>query len=152
MKTNIIQKQYFTDLLCFLHFFKALDELISKGLPLILVTVGQQHLLSKFSYVKAYFLVSVAATINCVPENSVKTIYHGLISERSKANLPNLKGNFLFYFLLVFLSPLSPTILTPLPIIHMNSLVYILPYLDVAPRIVLAVALRIIVFHHSVWC
>eukprot|EP00071_Canis_lupus_P025498 XP_022259055.1 cilia- and flagella-associated protein 54 isoform X3 [Canis lupus familiaris] len=70
---------------------QALDELISKGLPLILVTVGQQHLLSKFSYVKAYFLVSVAATINCVPENSVKTIYHGLISERSKANLPNLK-------------------------------------------------------------
>ncbi|XP_044083407.1 cilia- and flagella-associated protein 54 [Neovison vison] len=70
---------------------QALDELISKGLPLILVTVGQRHLLNKFSFVKAYFLISVAATINCVPENSMKTIYHGLTSEKSRGNLPNLK-------------------------------------------------------------
>lgn len=71
-------------------------------MPLILVTVGQRHLLNKFSFVKAYFLISVAATINCVPENSMKTIYHGLTSEKSRGNLPNLKGNLLFYFLLVF--------------------------------------------------
>ncbi|EFB14522.1 hypothetical protein PANDA_017676, partial [Ailuropoda melanoleuca] len=70
---------------------QALDELISKGLPLILATVGQQHLLNKFSFVKAYFLISVAATINCVPDNSMKTIYHGLTSEKSRVNLPNLK-------------------------------------------------------------
>ncbi|XP_078305701.1 cilia- and flagella-associated protein 54 isoform X1 [Panthera onca] len=70
---------------------QALDELISKGLPLILVTVGQPHLLNKFSFIKAYFLISVAATINCVPENSMKTIYHGLVSEKSRANFQNLK-------------------------------------------------------------
>ncbi|XP_044770668.1 LOW QUALITY PROTEIN: cilia- and flagella-associated protein 54 [Neomonachus schauinslandi] len=74
---------------------QALDELISKGLPVILVTLGQEHLLNKFSFVKAYFLISVAATINCVPENSVKTIYHGLTSEKSRANLPNLKELYL---------------------------------------------------------
>ncbi|XP_044240443.2 cilia- and flagella-associated protein 54 isoform X1 [Ursus arctos] len=70
---------------------QALDELISKGLPLILATVGQQHLLNKFSFVKAYFLISVAATINCVPDNSMKTTYQGFTSEKSRANLPNLK-------------------------------------------------------------
>nr|XP_012417766.1 PREDICTED: cilia- and flagella-associated protein 54 [Odobenus rosmarus divergens] len=70
---------------------QALDELISKGLPVILVTLGQQHLLNKFSFVKAYFLISMAATINCVPENSMKTIYHGLTCEKGRANLPNLK-------------------------------------------------------------
>nr|XP_045722137.1 cilia- and flagella-associated protein 54 [Mirounga angustirostris] len=74
---------------------QALDELISKGLPVILVTLGQEHLLNKFSFVKAYFLISVAATINCVPENSMKTIYHGLTSEKSRANLPNLKELYL---------------------------------------------------------
>ncbi|XP_027961181.1 cilia- and flagella-associated protein 54 isoform X2 [Eumetopias jubatus] len=70
---------------------QALDELISKGLPVILVTLGQQHLLNKFSFVKAYFLISMAATINHVPENSMKTIYHGLTCEKGRANLPNLK-------------------------------------------------------------
>ncbi|XP_036093176.1 cilia- and flagella-associated protein 54 isoform X3 [Rousettus aegyptiacus] len=70
---------------------QALDELISKGTPQILVTIGQQHLLNKFSFVKAYFLINVAATINCVPETILKTVYHGFVSERSKANLPNLK-------------------------------------------------------------
>nr|XP_025737196.1 cilia- and flagella-associated protein 54-like [Callorhinus ursinus] len=70
---------------------QALDELISKGLPVILVTLGQQHLLNKFSFVKAYFLISMAATINRVPENSMKTIYHGLTCEKGRANLPNLK-------------------------------------------------------------
>lgn len=68
-----------------------------KGLPQILVTIGHQHLLNKFSFVKAYLLVSVAATINCVPENLLRTVYHGFVSERSRANLPNLKGNLLLY-------------------------------------------------------
>ncbi|XP_036879021.2 cilia- and flagella-associated protein 54 [Manis javanica] len=70
---------------------QALDELIHKGLPLILVTIGQQHLLNKFSFVKAYFLINVAETINCVPENTMKTVYPGLLSEKTRANLPNLK-------------------------------------------------------------
>ncbi|XP_053777887.1 cilia- and flagella-associated protein 54 isoform X7 [Desmodus rotundus] len=70
---------------------QALDELMHKGLPQILVTIGHQHLLNKFSFVKAYLLVSVAATINCVPENLLRTVYHGFVSERSRANLPNLK-------------------------------------------------------------
>ncbi|XP_054430479.1 cilia- and flagella-associated protein 54 [Pteronotus mesoamericanus] len=70
---------------------QALDELINKALPQILITIGHQHLLNKFSFVRAYFLVSVAATINCVPENLLKTVYHGFVSERSRANLPNLK-------------------------------------------------------------
>ncbi|XP_039092554.1 cilia- and flagella-associated protein 54 [Hyaena hyaena] len=74
---------------------QALDELISKGLPAILVTVGQQHLLNKFSFVKAYFLISVAATINCVPENSVKITHHGPVSEKSRANFQNLKDLYL---------------------------------------------------------
>ncbi|XP_029811624.1 cilia- and flagella-associated protein 54 isoform X2 [Suricata suricatta] len=74
---------------------QALDELISKGLPVILVTLGQQHLLNKFSLVKAYFLIGVAATINCVPENSVKITNHGPVSEKSRGNFQNLKELFL---------------------------------------------------------
>ncbi|XP_036924021.1 cilia- and flagella-associated protein 54 [Sturnira hondurensis] len=70
---------------------QALDELIQKGLPQVLVAIGHQHLLNKFSFVKAYLLVSVAATINCVPENLLRTVYHGFLSERSRANLPSLK-------------------------------------------------------------
>ncbi|KAM5254998.1 cilia- and flagella-associated protein 54 [Hipposideros larvatus] len=69
---------------------QALDELINKGLPQTLVTIGQKHLLNKFSFVKAYFLINVAATINCVPENLLKNIY-GSVPEKSKANLQNLK-------------------------------------------------------------
>ncbi|XP_066213355.1 cilia- and flagella-associated protein 54 [Saccopteryx leptura] len=70
---------------------QALDELMNKGLPQILVTIGHQHLLNKFSLVKAYFLISLAETINCVPENMFKTGHHGFISERSRVTLPNLK-------------------------------------------------------------
>ncbi|XP_070363203.1 cilia- and flagella-associated protein 54 isoform X3 [Equus asinus] len=69
----------------------ALDELISKDSPVILLTIGQQHLLNKFSFVKAYFFINVAATINCVPENTVKTVHHSLVSQRSRANLTTLK-------------------------------------------------------------
>uniref|UniRef100_A0A2K6GCW2 Cilia and flagella associated protein 54 n=1 Tax=Propithecus coquereli TaxID=379532 RepID=A0A2K6GCW2_PROCO len=57
---------------------QALDELINKSLPAILVTIGQQHLSNKFYFVKAYFFISVAATINCIPENTCKTVSHGL--------------------------------------------------------------------------
>ncbi|XP_040836382.1 cilia- and flagella-associated protein 54 [Ochotona curzoniae] len=70
---------------------QAIEELINKGFPIILVSVAQQHLLNKFYFVKAYFLVSVAATINCIPETSVKTNYRGLSAERSKQNLTNSK-------------------------------------------------------------
>ncbi|EHH21094.1 hypothetical protein EGK_04082, partial [Macaca mulatta] len=66
---------------------QAMDELRNKGLPAVLVTIGQPHLLNKFNFVKAYFFLSVAATINCVPENKFKTV----ITDRSKPNLPNLK-------------------------------------------------------------
>ncbi|ELK34923.1 hypothetical protein MDA_GLEAN10016083 [Myotis davidii] len=70
---------------------QALDDLINKGLPQILHTVGHQHLINKFSFVRAYLLVSVAATINYVPENVLKTATHGYVSEKSKMNFPNLK-------------------------------------------------------------
>nr|XP_020143495.1 cilia- and flagella-associated protein 54 isoform X2 [Microcebus murinus] len=70
---------------------QALDELMNKGFPVILVTIGQQHLLNKFCFVKAYFFVGVAATINCIPENICKTFSFGLVTERSKSNPPNLK-------------------------------------------------------------
>nr|XP_051701750.1 cilia- and flagella-associated protein 54 isoform X4 [Oryctolagus cuniculus] len=70
---------------------QALEELINKGFPVILVSVGQQHLLNKFYFVKAYFFISVAATINCIPETSVKVLYRGLTAEKSKVNLPNSK-------------------------------------------------------------
>ncbi|XP_058164556.1 cilia- and flagella-associated protein 54 isoform X2 [Dasypus novemcinctus] len=70
---------------------QAIDELVNKGLPLILVTLGQQHLLNKFCLVKTYFFIGVAATINYVPENTLKLCSQGLVSERNKANLPNIK-------------------------------------------------------------
>ncbi|XP_057597698.1 cilia- and flagella-associated protein 54 isoform X2 [Hippopotamus amphibius kiboko] len=70
---------------------QALDDLIKKGLPVILVTVGQQHLLNKFAFVKAYFFINVAATINCVPEHIMKPGSCGLTNEKTKPNLPNLK-------------------------------------------------------------
>lgn len=69
---------------------QALEELITKSLPQTLVTIGRQHLLNKFCFVKAYFLLSVAATINCVPDNSLKTLYSGLTTEKSRLNLTNL--------------------------------------------------------------
>ncbi|ELW61520.1 hypothetical protein TREES_T100009271 [Tupaia chinensis] len=70
---------------------QALDELISKGLPLILGTVGHQHLINKFYFIKAHFFLSVAATINCVPENTMKSFYHGDVTEKNKPNLSNVK-------------------------------------------------------------
>ncbi|XP_037702863.1 cilia- and flagella-associated protein 54 isoform X3 [Choloepus didactylus] len=70
---------------------QAIDELINRGLPLILVTIGQQHLLNKFCLVNTYFFISMAATINCVPENTLKSSPHGVVSERSKANPLNVK-------------------------------------------------------------
>ncbi|XP_054552087.1 cilia- and flagella-associated protein 54 isoform X2 [Talpa occidentalis] len=74
---------------------QALDELMNKGNPLILVAVSQQHLLNKFSFVRAYFLIKVAATINCVPDNTIKATCYGSTSERSKGNLPSLKDLYL---------------------------------------------------------
>ena len=100
-------------------------------MPLILVTVGQQHLLNKFAFVKAYFLINVAATINCVPEHVMKPVCHGLIDEKNRPNLPNLKGNLLFYFffLLISLSIPFPHLFPTLPpIIHTNILVDILSW------------------------
>ncbi|KAM5287902.1 cilia- and flagella-associated protein 54 [Ctenodactylus gundi] len=70
---------------------QALEELMNKSLPLILVSTGRKHLLNKFCFVKAYFFVSVAATINCIPDNSLKILGPGHLSERSKPYLPNLK-------------------------------------------------------------
>ncbi|CAH7326520.1 Cfap54 [Phodopus roborovskii] len=69
---------------------QALEDLINKGLPLILVTLGQQHLLNKFNFVKAHFFLSLAATINCIPDNSPKTLYHSAAIDK-KPNTPNLK-------------------------------------------------------------
>ncbi|CAK6443787.1 unnamed protein product [Pipistrellus nathusii] len=66
---------------------QALDDLINKGLPNILHSVGLQHLSNKFSFVKAYLLVSVAETINCVPENILKIGSHG----KNRMNTSNLK-------------------------------------------------------------
>ncbi|XP_053442300.1 cilia- and flagella-associated protein 54 [Nycticebus coucang] len=74
--------------LCSKENIQALDELINKGLPPILVTLGRQHLLKKFVFVKAYFFISVAATINCTSEN---TFCLGHVADKSKPNLPNLK-------------------------------------------------------------
>ncbi|XP_052609079.1 cilia- and flagella-associated protein 54 isoform X1 [Peromyscus californicus insignis] len=72
---------------------QALEDLMNRGLPLILVTLGHQHLLNKFNFVKAYFFLSLAATINCIPDNSPRTLYH-VVVEKSKPNLPNLKDFF----------------------------------------------------------
>ncbi|XP_023572354.1 cilia- and flagella-associated protein 54 [Octodon degus] len=69
---------------------QALEELITKSLPITLVMVGRQHLLNKFCFVKAYFLISLAATINCVPDNSLKTLCLGFAADKSKLNLANL--------------------------------------------------------------
>ncbi|XP_006871879.1 PREDICTED: putative uncharacterized protein C12orf63 homolog [Chrysochloris asiatica] len=70
---------------------QALDDLVNKGLPVFLITFGQQHLLSKLCLVRAYFLISVAATINCISENTSKSFQQGPVSERNKATLPNIK-------------------------------------------------------------
>ncbi|XP_075409327.1 cilia- and flagella-associated protein 54 [Tenrec ecaudatus] len=70
---------------------QALDDLLNKGMPIFLVTYGQHHLLSKFSLVRAHFLISVAATINCISESILRTSLQGSISEKSKGNLLNIK-------------------------------------------------------------
>ncbi|XP_038170363.1 cilia- and flagella-associated protein 54 [Arvicola amphibius] len=70
---------------------QALEDLINRGLPLTLVTLGQQHLLNKFNFAKARFFISLAATINCIPDNSPKTLYHTVAIEKNKLSPPNLK-------------------------------------------------------------
>lgn len=114
-------------------FFKAIDELINKGLPLMLVTIGQQHLLNKFSFVKAYFFIKVAATINCVPERRMKTVCHGLTNEKSRGNLSSLKGN--LFFLACFSSYcLSPAVPHSTLITHVNILVCSFPVLSASTQ------------------
>ena len=114
-------------------FFKAIDELINKGLPLMLVTIGQQHLLNKFSFVKAYFFIKVAATINCVPERRMKIVCHGLTNEKSRGNLSSLKGN--LFFLACFSSYcLSPAVPHSTLITHVNILVCSFPVLSASTQ------------------
>ncbi|XP_054974286.1 cilia- and flagella-associated protein 54 [Sorex araneus] len=67
---------------------QALDEIISKGMPPILTMIGQQHLLNKYSFVKAYFLINLAATINCIPEYITK---FPLNPEKCKVNTLSLR-------------------------------------------------------------
>uniref|UniRef100_H0WSX3 Cilia and flagella associated protein 54 n=1 Tax=Otolemur garnettii TaxID=30611 RepID=H0WSX3_OTOGA len=87
-KMKTIQSFDTRKLLCSRENIQALDELMSKGLPPILVTLGRQHLLKKFVFVKAYFFISVAATVNCTSEN---TFCPGPVADKSKQNILNLK-------------------------------------------------------------
>lgn len=73
---------------------QAIDEMICKGVPTILVTTGYQHLINKFSFVKSYFLISVAATINCVPENIPKAFTRGLSTHKCKSTFTCFKETF----------------------------------------------------------
>eukprot|EP00072_Mus_musculus_P061221 XP_011241943.1 PREDICTED: cilia- and flagella-associated protein 54 isoform X4 [Mus musculus] len=72
---------------------QALEELINRGLPHILVNLGYQHLLNKFNFAKSHFFISLAATINCIPDPSPKIMYYQFITERSKPTPQNLKDN-----------------------------------------------------------
>ncbi|GAB1295495.1 Cilia- and flagella-associated protein 54 [Apodemus speciosus] len=74
---------------------QALEELINKGLPHILVTLGYQHLLNKFNFVKSHFFISLAATINCIPDTSPKIIYYPVVIDKSKPNPQNPKVSIL---------------------------------------------------------
>jgi hypothetical protein len=69
-------------------------------LPHILVNLGYQHLLNKFNFAKSHFFISLAATINCIPDPSPKIMYYQFITERSKPTPQNLKGELLLLFLL----------------------------------------------------
>ncbi|XP_055483799.1 cilia- and flagella-associated protein 54 [Psammomys obesus] len=70
---------------------QALEDLMNKGLPIILVTLSHQYLLNKFNFVKAHFFIRLAATINCIPENLPKTLYHAILIDKNKPSLSNLK-------------------------------------------------------------
>ncbi|EGW08378.1 Putative uncharacterized protein C12orf63 [Cricetulus griseus] len=70
---------------------KVLEDLVNKGLPLILVTLGHQHLLNKYNFVKAHFFISLAATINCIPDSSSKTLFYTVAVDKNKPNTPNFK-------------------------------------------------------------
>ncbi|XP_028638870.1 cilia- and flagella-associated protein 54 [Grammomys surdaster] len=72
---------------------QALEELINKGLPPILVNLGYQHLLNKFNFVKSHFFISLAGTVNCIPDNSPKIMYHTIVVDKSKPTPQNLKDN-----------------------------------------------------------
>nr|XP_034343211.1 cilia- and flagella-associated protein 54 isoform X3 [Arvicanthis niloticus] len=73
---------------------QALEELINKGLPPILVNLGFQHLLNKFNFVKSHFFISLAGTVNCIPDNSLKIMYHTVV-DKSKPTSQSLKGVYL---------------------------------------------------------
>ncbi|ERE91845.1 hypothetical protein H671_1g0667 [Cricetulus griseus] len=70
---------------------QVLEDLVNKGLPLILVTLGHQHLLNKYNFVKAHFFISLAATINCIPDSSSKTLFYTVAVDKNKPNTPNFK-------------------------------------------------------------
>ncbi|XP_035307602.1 LOW QUALITY PROTEIN: cilia- and flagella-associated protein 54 [Cricetulus griseus] len=72
---------------------QVLEDLVNKGLPLILVTLGHQHLLNKYNFVKAHFFISLAATINCIPDSSSKTLFYQLPSTRTSPTPQTLKDN-----------------------------------------------------------
>ncbi|KAM4881809.1 cilia- and flagella-associated protein 54 isoform 1-T1 [Thomomys bottae] len=72
---------------------QALDELMNKGQPMTLMILGQQHLLNKFYFVKAYFFISLAATINCIPDFSLKQLCRSIPAEKNKPNTPNPKDS-----------------------------------------------------------
>ncbi|XP_063120477.1 cilia- and flagella-associated protein 54 isoform X4 [Rattus norvegicus] len=72
---------------------QALEELVNRGLPSVLVNLGSQHLLNKFNFVKSHFFISLAATVNCIPDNSPKIVYYPVIIDKSKPNTQNAKDN-----------------------------------------------------------
>ncbi|XP_074082731.1 cilia- and flagella-associated protein 54 isoform X3 [Macrotis lagotis] len=54
---------------------QALEDLLNQAIPGNVILMCHPAFISKFTLVKMHFLISLAATINCLPENEVKPFF-----------------------------------------------------------------------------
>ncbi|XP_078006547.1 cilia- and flagella-associated protein 54 [Phascolarctos cinereus] len=68
----------------------ALEDLLNRGIPGCVTLMCQPTFIYKFTLVKMRFFIRLAATINCLPENEVKSFFQEL-SQKSKFQVTSNK-------------------------------------------------------------
>uniref|UniRef100_F6R292 Cilia and flagella associated protein 54 n=1 Tax=Ornithorhynchus anatinus TaxID=9258 RepID=F6R292_ORNAN len=68
-----------------------IDEVLNRGLPITLASLCNQQILNKLFLARMHFLISLAATINGLPEEVLRSLYCASTSIRSKSPVPSIK-------------------------------------------------------------
>uniref|UniRef100_A0A6I8NGL9 Cilia and flagella associated protein 54 n=1 Tax=Ornithorhynchus anatinus TaxID=9258 RepID=A0A6I8NGL9_ORNAN len=69
-----------------------LSVMLNRGLPITLASLCNQQILNKLFLARMHFLISLAATINGLPEEVLRSLYCASTSIRSKSPVPNQLG------------------------------------------------------------